>query len=236
MKTSIRILMALLIALMSGCNKDPFFTGDSGTFKDSRDKNEYQWIKIGSQIWMAENLAYLPTVYPLGITSQTEAQYYVAGYDGSSVSEAKAHSNFNTYGVLYNWEAAKKACPAGWHLPTDEEWQVLEKSLGMTEVEAGDTGFRGSGSVGGKLKETGTAHWASPNAGANNSSEFSALPGGARGFDGQMYDFGYLAYFWTSTIYGTEYAWDRMLEYDNDGIRRGYFFPVGGFSVRCVKD
>jgi uncharacterized protein (TIGR02145 family) len=149
---------------------------------DARDGNAYKTVKIGNQIWLAENLKYLPSVVGPGTGSETTPYYYVYGYDGTNVTDAKATSNYTTYGVLYNWPAAmagsassnanpsgvQGVCPAGWHLPSDAEWTELTDYLGGKSV------------AGGKLKETGTTHWASPNTGATNETGFTALPGGYR--------------------------------------------------------
>src|SRR5690554_3367234 len=151
----------------------------SGTFIDSRDGNEYNWVQIGDQVWMAENLAYVPSVNMVADGSEDAAgsYYYVYGYDGTNVADAKATDNYATYGVLYNYTAACNSCPAGWHLPSDAEWTELTNYLGETVA-------------GGKLKETGTTHWASPNTGATNETGFTALPGGYRGTDGAFYNVG----------------------------------------------
>jgi uncharacterized protein (TIGR02145 family) len=101
------------------------------TFIDSRDNHEYKWIKIGKQIWMAENLAYLPEVTDHRSGSLELPNYYVYDYNGTDVNAAKSTLNYSEYGVLYNWEAAMAACPEGWHLPTDTEWKQLEIELGM---------------------------------------------------------------------------------------------------------
>jgi uncharacterized protein (TIGR02145 family) len=168
--------------------------GSSGsTFTDPRDGKVYQTVVIGNQEWMAENLAYLPSVVGPDTGSDTTSYYYVYGYDGTSISAAKATENYATYGVLYNWTAAMNGaessdanpsgvqgiCPDGWHLPSDAEWKQLEMYLGMSETDVNSTGWRGT-VEGGKLKEAGTTHWADPNAGANNESGFTALPGGYR--------------------------------------------------------
>src|SRR5690554_6870297 len=116
----------------------------SGTFTDTRDGNVYNWVKIGNQIWMAENLAYLPEVVHSNAEFQTQSSngqpgYGVYGYDGNDVATAKSQSNYTTYGVLYNWYAAMNGaessmanpsgvqgvCPDGWHLPSDDEWHEL---------------------------------------------------------------------------------------------------------------
>jgi hypothetical protein len=94
-------------------------------FTDSRDGHKYKYVKIGSQVWMAENLAYLPIVNLGSSKSHTEPKYYVYSYTGTDVNEAKKTSNYSTYGVLYNWPAAIAACPPGWHLASDSEWTIL---------------------------------------------------------------------------------------------------------------
>ena len=134
-------------------------------FTDFRDGNHYNVVKIANQVWMAENLKYLPSVVGPPTTSYTLPYYYVYGYYGTDVNAAKATANYTTYGVLYNWAAALTSCPAGWHLPGTGEWTQLTDYLG------------GLSTAGGKLKETGTAHWASPNTGATNEYGFTALPG-----------------------------------------------------------
>lgn len=83
---------------------------------------------------MAENLACLPSVSPPEYQTDISKRYYVYDYDYvyMSVSEAKGTVNFSTYGMLYNWIAAKTACPSGRHLPTDAEWKIFEVNPGMT--------------------------------------------------------------------------------------------------------
>ncbi|MDA3853143.1 MAG: FISUMP domain-containing protein, partial [Bacteroidales bacterium] len=112
----------------------------SGTFTDSRDNNTYNWVTIGEQVWMAENLAYLPRVHSNALFANADSACYgVYGYDGTDVTAAKDSANYSTYGVLYNWYAAmagasssdaspsgvQGVCPTGWHLPSDDEWTIL---------------------------------------------------------------------------------------------------------------
>src|SRR5574344_1416783 len=187
----------------------------SGTFTDSRDGNEYNWAQIGNQVWMAENLAYLPSVNMVADGSEDAAgsYYYVYGYDGTNVADAKATDNYATYGVLYNWTAAmdgeassttnpsgiQGVCPTGWHLPSDAEWTVLTDYLGGESV------------AGGKLNETGTTHWNSPNTGATNETGFTALPGGYRRSNGSFLNIGYLGHWWSATEFNTSNAWYRLM-------------------------
>jgi uncharacterized protein (TIGR02145 family) len=212
-----------------------FMTMEAGVFTDSRDSRIYKWVKVGTQTWMAENLAYLSSVSPSASGSETDPYIYVYGYEGAILSAAKAIANYNTYGALYNWPAALTACPAGWHLPSDAEWKILEKNQGMTQSDADASGLRNSGTVGGKLKETGTTHWLSPNSGATNASGFTTLPGGYRDAFGGFGGLGTVAYFWSASE-AAPFAWNRYLS-DNDGVYRyNYYFLRNGYSVRCIKD
>jgi uncharacterized protein (TIGR02145 family) len=147
----------------------------------------------------------------------------------------------DTFGYLYNWFAAsdsRKIAPNGWHVPTDEEWNELENYLGMSQSEADKIDWRGVGTgVGGKLKETETTHWNSPNKGATNESGFSALPGGYRdNYMGRYIHLGDYAIFITSTEIGDSGIWLRMLSKYNSLVRRDTRSKYSGFSVRCIKD
>ena len=204
-------------------------------FTDSRDGNHYNVIKIGNQIWMAEDLAYLPSVVGPGTGSNTTPYHYVYGYNGTSVSDAKATSNYQNYGVLYNWPAAMNACSTGWHLPTDAEWKTLEMHLGMSQAEADGTDWRGT-DEGGKLKETGTTHWYSPNEGATNESGFTALPGGYRYTSGNFYRIVYSGTWWSATEGSTSTAWTRNVHYETSSVYRYDYLKELGFSVRCIRD
>lgn len=210
----------------------------NGTFTDTRDGNEYNWVQIGNQIWMAENLKYLPSVVGPGTGSTTTAYYYVYDYDSTNVTDAKATANYTTYGVLYNWPAAMNGaassttnpsgiqgvCPTGWHLPSDAEWTQLIDFLS------------GEGVAGGKLKETGTTHWTYPNAGATNETGFTALPGGYRYSDGTFYDIGDYGGWWSATERNATNAWDRNMGNGNSGVGRSNDYKELGFCVRCVRD
>ena len=195
-----------------------------GKFTDSRDSHDYEWVKIGDQIWMAENLAYLPSVNLRTNGSYTDPLFYVYGYTGTNINEAKAINNYVTYGVLYNWPSAMEACPDGWHLPTDEEWETLIDYLGGTDV------------AGGKLKETGTTHWMSPNYGATNETGFTALPGGARNGNGYFNYVGGGGYWWGATEHGAYGAWSRSIGCSSASVGRYGYYGEYGFSVRCVRD
>lgn len=210
------------------------------SFTDSRDGKVYNTVTIGDQVWMAENLAYLPVVVGSAIGSEEpgyeSVQYfYVYGYNGTVVADAKATDNYQTYGVLYNWPAAMTACPDGWHLPSDAEWKQLEIHLGMSQEDTNKDGYRAT-DEGGKLKEVGTTHWKNPNEGATNESGFTALPGGYR-FDTGKFNFsGFYGNWWSSTQGREDRAWNRGLDYDYSNLIRSDDPKEEGYSVRCVRD
>ena len=156
----------------------PAFAQQAGTFTDSRDGHLYRWVRIGDQVWMAENLAYLPRVDRVSDAQFEQERYWVYGYFGSDVAEARQTDAYKTYGVIYNWQGARTACPAGWHMPTEEEWQQLEVTAGMDPADAPRRGWRASGDVGRKLK----ARTGWKENGGDDSFGFAALPGGMRGY------------------------------------------------------
>ena len=195
----------------------------TATFTDSRDSNIYKTIKIGTQVWMAENLKYLPSVVGPAVGSDKTPYYYVHGYDGTNVADAKATTNYSIYGVLYNWEAAIASCPAGWHLPYDKEWDKLQAYLGQYPV-------------GGKLKEAGITHWDSPNSVSTNESSFTALPGGSRG-NGIFYDAnGKTGAWWCAPIYNADLVPCRVMTSSASTVFQYNYTKELGYSVRCVKD
>ncbi len=206
----------------------------TGVFTDSRDEHQYKWVKIGKQIWMAENLAYLPAVSSWDTGVDTAGFYYVYGYEGTDVAEAKMLYDFPVYGALYSWKAAGTACPSGWRLPSDNDWKNLEISLGMSESDANALWIRNSGMVGKKMKSM--YDWDSTGNG-DNSSRFDCFPGGMRDNGRGFISKGTSAYFWTSTQDSfTGYILGRWLSCHEDGVYRVSLFRWRGTSVRCVKD
>jgi uncharacterized protein (TIGR02145 family) len=191
------------------------------------DGNNYNSVVIGNQEWMAENLKTTryddgTPVAPVTDNSGWENLTYGAycWYDNEI-------NNKNTWGALYNWYAVTdthKLCPTGWHVPDDTEWMQLIDFLGGELV------------AGGKMKETGTSHWANPNTGATNTSGFTGLPGGIRGGFGGFYNVDNLGYFWSSTSFSTGNAWCKALYYNAEDIGNAPFPKSFGFSIRCIRD
>lgn len=182
------------------------------TVVDMRDNQVYRTVKIGEQVWMAENLKFKTkngsTVYPLDPIHET------------------------VYGRLYSWEAALSACPEGWHLPLDDEWRELEGYLGMGNLLQNGRGWR-KPVVERSLKSA--VGWIS---GVTSLDEtgFSALPGGYCDGDLVFYNEGYFSYFWTATETDASDAWYRVLTYDIHDIGKFSFSKKYRFSVRCIKD
>ncbi|MFA6126048.1 MAG: FISUMP domain-containing protein [Bacteroidales bacterium] len=235
MKKNIGLFLLVFAILMVGCGKKSASTSNalSGTFKDSRDNQEYTWVRIGEQVWMSVNLAYLPSVSQPDEKTYTPG-YFVYGYNGTNVNEAKANANYNTYGVLYNWDAAKEACPKGWHLPSDVEWQKLESHLGMISSEIDqDFKWRQSGKLGIKLKSD--SGW-QDNGNGVDSLGFKALPAGFRYDTGGFDNLGSYTIFWSASEGGVLSAWNRAFLNANQGMFRCADNKRYGFSVRCIRD
>ena len=197
----------------------------SGTVSDV-DGNVYQYITIGTQTWMVENLKTTHyndgTSIPLDTDPASWSNLTTPGYCWYNDSAYYG----NTYRALYNWYAVNtgKLAPTGWHVPTDSEWEVLGKYLG------------GDGVAGGPLKDTGTTYWSSPNTGATNASGFSALPGGYRSGDGPFDGIGSNGYWWSATANDAASSWYRDMSYGNADVYRFNNSDGYGFSVRCVRD
>ena len=197
------------------------------------DNNNYTIVEIGDLIWMAEDLKTTKlndatfTSIPNLINSDDWINTSTPAYCWF-VNDPESYSD--TYGILYNWYAVNTGmlCPTNWHVATRANWLNLINSLGGESI------------AGGKLKETGTAHWMDPNTGATNESGFSALPGGLRS---SWIDYGYFAdmgagaNWWTATPFDSYSVWEVSIYYTGEII---YFTTTNqfniGYSVRCVKD
>lgn len=220
--------------------------GNQVSFKTDKqltdlDGNIYKTVIIGDQVWMAENLKYLPKVSI--DTSRTESCYYVYGYTGTNLTEAKAKPNYNTYGVLYNWPAAMISCPNGWHLPADAEWEILAEYVSTQKgpySKYNSTQWRG---VGKHLKSKGTINggdglWMDSSISdiGTDDFNFSGLPSGnGNAIEGYQNMKAY-CWWWSSTEISPSNAWVKNL-----GYYHNYFTAQGpaknfSISVRCIKN
>jgi uncharacterized protein (TIGR02145 family) len=196
------------------------------------DLNVYNTVTIGTQIWMAENLKTTKyndnTEIPLITDNNAWAALTSPGYSWYHNNEASYKTSF---GALYNWYTAdfssnggKNVCPLGWHVPSVAEWTTLTTFLGGANV------------AGGKLKETGSTIWTSPNMGANNETGFSALPGGSRDLYGLFSGIGTYGIWWSVTETDSNYASRIYLDSNDGSAESDNGFKKGGFSIRCLKD
>ncbi|MCX6304190.1 MAG: fibrobacter succinogenes major paralogous domain-containing protein [Bacteroidetes bacterium] len=198
-----------------------------GTMTDI-EGNVYKTINIGTQTWMAENMR--TTKYRNGdlipnVTDDTAWHYLSTG----AYCNLQNFTGFETlYGRLYNWYAvndSRNIAPSGWHVPSSAEWTILRNYLGGEYV------------AGGKLKETGTTHWKSPNNDATNQSGFTGLPGESRFYEGY---FGWIdfsgGYWWSSSEYDSEHGYNMYFGSGTAWMAISDGHKKYGFSVRCLKD
>jgi uncharacterized protein (TIGR02145 family) len=217
-KISIILLIAATI---------PFLNIAAQTVTDA-DGNIYSTVSIGNQVWLGENLRTTkfsnndPIAMVLDSAQwpvQTAAAYCYYNNDSSYV---------NPYGNLYNWYTvndARNVCPTGYHVPTAAEWADLVSFLGGETV------------AGGKLKEQGFSHWLSPNTGADNSSNFTALPSGWRANNNGVYEnLGYMCYLWASTLQTADDADIILLGHDSPACYASNSVKLTGLPIRCIQN
>ncbi len=173
-------------------NKVTLTSNETSTYKDSRNGKVYKTVKIGNQVWMAENLNY-------------DAGKGCNCYDNSA-------SNCEKYGRLYTWEAAKRAVPKGWHLPSKKEFETLLSNVSVDMEDAYEHIIIGG------------------------SSGFNALFGGDRTSNGNFFYMGECAYFWSSTEYDNSNAWYLGVLSGRKSAEWINYLKNNGFSMRCIKD
>lgn len=191
------------------------------------DGNLYNVVTIGTQVWMVQNLKTTKYRDGTSIPNVTDAVQWNVLTTGAYCDYNNIESNSATNGRLYNWYAvinSHNIAPTGWHVATNAEWTTLTTYLGGESV------------AGGKLKESNTTHWTSPNTGATNESGFSALPGGYRSYNGEFIVIGSVGAWWSTSEYSTYYAWLRNMIYNNSSVNSGLDTKSCGFSVRCLRD
>ncbi len=219
---------------------NPSFTCGS-PFSDTRDGQVYNTVQIGTQCWMQQNL----NIGTMVLSTTSGSSHSDCSNNG--IIEKYCYNNdpanCTTYGGLYDWNemmgytttpGVQGICPAGWHIPTDAEWCTLTTYLDPT-VNCNSLGYSGK-NAGGKMKETGFTHWASPNTGATNESGFTALAAGYRHSYGSFDRFYDYAYFWSSSESSTSNGRYRYLGYDYAKVSRYFTTKTYGFAVRCVRN
>jgi uncharacterized protein (TIGR02145 family) len=194
-------------------------------------------VTIGAQIWSSTNLDV--TTYRDGtpIPQVTDPTQWTNLTTGAWCYYNNDPANGAIYGKLYNWYAVagihdndpntpnKILAPQGWHVPNSSEWSTLINYLGGLSV------------AGGKMKETGTTHWFSPNTGATNVSGFTALPNGIREFNnGDFYLIGDYGHCWSRDENNSDSSFAIWNKYDVQNSNLGTTEKVNGIAVRCVRD
>lgn len=232
------ILLFLITVSCTNKNNDILPDGGSVSTVTDIDGNVYRTIKIGTQVWMVENLK--TTKYNDGtaipnVTDNTAwSKLSTPAYCWNN-NDAVTYKN--KYGALYNWYAVNtgKLAPIGWHVPTDAEWTTLTNyatanlgtSLNSAKSLAATTDwatYTTTGSIGCNLT-------------LNNATGFSALPGGGRYYPGGMFEpLGYYGLWWSATVYSTSVAWERGMQYNASNVYQDNTGKVNGLSVRCIKD
>lgn len=215
-------------------NEEGIVFGEDKSFTTTvidEDVNTYNFITIGTQVWMKENLKTTKFKNGSVIPLVSDNSWDILTTPGYCWFNNDINTNKNTYGALYNWYAVntKNLCPSGWHVPTDPEWTILTTYLG------------GEYYAGGKLKETGTLHWITPNSNATNETNFTSLPGGVRlgAFSFGAFSYrGYTGSWWADTEQSTNplNALRINMSYNSSGVDRSIGSKKSGFSIRCIRD
>jgi len=232
-KSILKLAISIALAFTFSCSDDKDdgggsgLTGTSGTFMDNRDSTSYKWVKIGKQIWMAENLNYNATGSKCYRNSEANCEKYGRLYDWSMAMALPVSCNNNLCTSQISAKH-KGICPNGWHIPSDADWNILMKFVNPSCTD--NSTCAGAGT---KLKAT--SGW---NGSGNGTDDygFSALPGGGS-FNGNFDYIGTNGDWWSTTEpeYGSG-AYLRIMHY-NDEL--ALWFVEGKhylFSVRCVQD
>ncbi len=197
--------------------------------------NIYRIVKIGNQLWMSENLRTTKYTDNSDIPYVTDAEEWSGLTTPAYCWYANNISYRTPHGALYNWitVTTNRLCPAGWHVPTDDEFNTMELYLGIPANDINTWGWRGT-NEGSEMKST--SGWGTGENGTNTSG-FTALPGGYRyAADGLYYSLGTLAYWWTASLADTDIAWYRRLDGPNTDVYKGATSIRGGKFIRCVKN
>jgi uncharacterized protein (TIGR02145 family) len=218
--------ITLLSVTLTGCKKEDKPPEIQYGAVTDIDGNEYNAVTIGTQTWMVDNLK--TTRYSNGddVSTGLNDSEWENAISGAYAIYSNNDANNTTYGKLYNLYAvadSRHLCPEGWHAPSESEWITLIGFLGGEDV------------AGGKMKESGTTHWNTPNE-ASNSSNFTALPGGMRSWYGTFNDLGDYGYWWSATEGFAGGYWGVSTVHNEAIVVKYNYTPGCGFSVRCVKD
>jgi uncharacterized protein (TIGR02145 family) len=235
---SLLLMTALVVGVsFTGCQEEETSVRviETSTVTDV-DGNVYKTVKIGNQWWMAENLKVerfndSSSVAFISVNSLNSDWQNTADPAYTSLNDSQ-------YGLLYNYavvENTKNIAPEGWHVPTDEDWKILEKEIGMSAEETQSLGWRGNNEAE-KLTSLYSAGW--PEGAALFGTDefgFNAKPAGCRLFNGQTNYQGNTSFWWTASTYDNE-GWYRYIDANQTRIFRQHTYKGYGMSIRCVKN
>jgi uncharacterized protein (TIGR02145 family) len=203
------------------------FIGQTTETLTDIDGNVYKTIKLGNDIWMAENLAVTHYNDGTPIARVTDKDQWIVTLTPAFRWYDNDERKNKYLGALYNWYVVdtKKLCPVGWHVSTEKEWELLAWTLGGNKV------------AGNKLRAKGNQIWEPSENIGTDLLGFNALPAGfVHDFNGQTSSFGQYASFWTSDEYSRAFGWGRSIHINYPELRRFNDGKKGGFSVRCIKN
>ena len=235
---SLLLMSAVVVGVsFTGCQEEetPVRVIETSTVTDV-DGNVYKTVKIGNQWWMAENLK--ATRFNDGSALDFYTENDTDSLWANALNPSYTFFADSILGKLYNFqvvESLKNIAPEGWHVPTDEDWKILEREIGMSIGESNALGWRGTNEAN-KLVRKYSRGW--PEGAALFGTDefgFNAKPGGCRVFNGQTNFQGNVAFWWTSSTNGNE-AWYRYIDANQTRIFRQHTYKGYGMSIRCVKN
>lgn len=210
-KVSVSMVLSIIFAMQALC---AFGQSATATLTDI-DGNVYKTVKIGSQVWMAENLKVSRYRNGEAIATAKKNEAWEALTTGAWSFYDNDSAKLKKYGGLYNWYAAtdpRGLCPSGWHVPSDAEFYTLAQTLGGDSV------------AGKKLM-------------ASNGAGFRAPAAGYRFFNGKYNHMDNFTGFWSATEANSVFGWPRFLNFKDDPeLHRVFFGKKNGLSCRCIKD
>jgi uncharacterized protein (TIGR02145 family) len=231
-----KYFLSLMIIFVGHTFNSQLYSPGSGV--TDIDGNSYQTIIINGQEWMKQNLKV--SKYSNGVIIPSDSNFFNENIVDSLNTGAWINYNnnnqlMNIYGKLYNWYSVvdpKGLCPYGWNVPNESNWNEL-----IDFLDPGNNHFSEafqSQFAGGMLKEVGTQHWLTPNAGATNVSGFTALPAG--NYMGGFNDLETHSFWWSSNQRNSSQGWIRGVRSSSEDLSRYAHGKGAGLSVRCIKN
>ena len=241
---SIVTIVGFLFIVIIGCEEDNVDRREENEVPDGVvmdiDGNSYETVRIGDQVWMAENLKTTKYNDSTEIPNIIDDDKWDDTDKGAFARYNNNTGNVQNCGFLYNAYTIEthKLCPDGWHVPSDEEWKELEMELGMNRTNVDKVGIKRGIDEGSKLAGNESLWYPGEltNESVFGETGFKGYPGGVRVKSGGFYSLGFNGCWWSSTVTSSGNVWIRKLRYSSTRVYRNNYHKGYGFSVRCVKD